>query len=111
MECISCRRADVFNRVVVNRLSDRELGLFCGDCEAETFGRLLEDPAWHQEDGCAFCDGEGRFVLPALECLVERDDDTSLLEYSAPEATVALCGSHLEELVHPETTIRSPVEV
>lgn len=111
MECITCRRDDVFNRVVVNRLSGGEIGLFCEACEAETFGGLLERPAWHQANGCAFCDGDGRFALPALECLVRHDDGSSQLEYPPLEGSVKLCGEHVEELVHPETPVRSPLEV
>lgn len=109
MECITCRRADVFNRVVVNQLSDRELGLFCEDCESETFGGLLTHPEWHQPHGCAFCDGAGRFALPILECLVQRDDDAPQLEYSTLEGAVTLCRHHVEQLLHPETEIRSPI--
>lgn len=111
MECITCRRTDVFNRVVVNQLSKRELGLFCEDCEFETFGGLLERPAWHQSHGCAFCDGDGRFALPALECLVQREEGTPQLEYSTLKDTVKLCRDHVEELAHPESAIGAPLEV
>lgn len=110
MECITCRRDDVFNRVVVNELSDRELGLFCADCESTTFGGLLDHPEWHQAHGCAFCDGAGRFALPTLECIVKPDGAEPQLEYATDEETVALCRDHIEELLHPETTIRSPLE-
>lgn len=110
MECITCRRDDVFNRVVVNQLADRELGLFCADCESTTFGGLLDRPEWHQAHGCAFCDGAGRYALPTLECLVQSDGASPQLEYAAGEETVALCRDHLEELLHPETRIGSPVE-
>lgn len=111
MECISCGRADVLNRVVVNQLTRHEHGLFCADCEAEQFGELLSKPAWHRDNGCAFCDGDGRFALPSLECLIERDDGSPrLVEHDPLEESVRLCETHVEELLPPESTIARTIE-
>ena len=111
MECISCNGSDVLNRAVVNQLTRHEHGLFCEDCEREHFGGLLDDAAWHQENGCAFCDGDGRFVLPELDCVIEYDDGTpSLLEYDSLRDAVRLCEDHVEELVHSEKTITRKIE-
>jgi hypothetical protein len=111
MECISCGRTDVLNRVVVNQLTRGEHGLLCADCEAEQFGAMLSEPAWHQDHGCAFCDGDGRFALPELDCLIERDDGSPrLLEHAPLEGAVPLCEAHVEELLPPESTITRRIE-
>lgn len=112
MECIRCGTYGELNRVVVNQLTGRERGLLCEDCEAETFGRLLENPAWHQEHGCAFCDGDGRFVLPELDCLIEYDDADAppLVEYGDAAEAVRFCEAHLEELLPDEQSLTARVE-
>lgn len=110
MDCISCRRTDVFNRVVVDRRTGGPCGLFCEDCESETFGGLLADPTWHREDGCAFCERDAQFELPALDCLVQRDGEDPTLEYADRAETVALCGAHLDVLRTPEAHAGSPLE-
>lgn len=111
MECISCNRSEVPNRVVVNQLTRHEHGLFCEACETEVFGELLTNAAWLQDNGCSFCDNNGRFALPELECLIEYSDDTPpLLEYGPLEGAVRLCEEHVEELVHPERTIKRKIE-
>lgn len=109
MECISCNESDVLNRVVVNQLTSAEHGAFCAGCEERTFGELLTNRNWHQEHGCAFCDRDGRFALPELDCVVERDDGTvRSVEYGPIREAVRLCERHLEELLHPEAaTIRT----
>lgn len=111
MKCIRCGKTDVLNRAVVDQLTRHEHGLFCTDCEADVFGELLENPVWHQDHGCAFCDSNGRFALPSLECVIERDDGTpQLLEYGDLEEAVRLCEAHLEELADAEETIRRTIE-
>lgn len=99
MECITCGRDDAFNRVVVNQVARRDIGLFCEDCEREQFGSLLEETDWHHDNGCAFCGGNGKFALPPLECLIETDDgDVRHLEYDTLFDSVQLCGAHLDLL-------------
>lgn len=100
MECVSCEQTDVFNRVIRNQVRGDDLGLFCAECETDIFGNLLEDSTWHQENGCAFCDGDGKYQLPKLECLIETEDgEPQVLEYSTFDYTVCLCQSHLKELL------------
>lgn len=105
MECVSCNESDVFNRVIRNQVRGEEIGLFCDDCESETFGELLDEPAWHQENGCAFCDGAGKYQLPKMECLIETDGgEPRVLEFTTFEYTVTICRSHLDELLpHDES--------
>ena len=111
MECISCSRSEVMNRAVVNQLTRHEHGLFCDACETERFGELLEDPVWHQDNGCAFCDSDGRFALPKVDCIIEYTDETPpSLEYESLDTSVRLCETHVEELVHPEKTIKRKIE-
>lgn len=106
MECVKCKRSGEFNRVVVNQLSKRELGLFCEDCEQETFGELLQDSNWHNDNGCAFCDGDGKFTLPTLECLIEADDGSVRhVEYETLFDPVQLCERHLGTLLPPERSV------
>lgn len=106
MECISCEQADVFNRVVRNQVRGENLGLFCEDCEAEAFGNLLENDSWHQDNGCAFCDGPGKYQLPKLECLIESESGTSdVIEFTTFEYTVCLCKTHLQELLPRDTLL------
>jgi uncharacterized protein with NAD-binding domain and iron-sulfur cluster len=100
MECLCCNNQDVFNRVVRNQLNGEELGLFCKECEQDTFGSLLNDETWHQDHGCAFCDGSGKYQLPKLECLIESENGDAIdIEYTTFEYTVAICESHLAELL------------
>lgn len=103
MECIRCGDGDAFNRVVVNQVSKHELGLFCGPCEDHLFGRLLSEPAWHQEHGCAFCDRDGPYALPPLECLVEDDGSPRLLEYGSLNGAVHICERHLDVVATTES--------
>lgn len=111
MECISCGRSDVLNRIVVNQLTRHEHGLFCTDCERAQFGELLSNTTWHQEHGCAFCDRDGRFALPELDCLIERDDGSArLVEHGPLDDAVRLCERHVEELLPPETSITRKIE-
>jgi hypothetical protein len=111
MECISCNDSDVLNRVVVNQLSRAEHGAFCAACEERRFGELLATRSWHQDHGCAFCDRDGRFALPKLDCVIERDDGTvQSAEYGSLQEAVRLCEEHLEELLHPETSITRTIE-
>lgn len=111
MECISCNESDVLNRVVVNQLTRHEHGLFCADCEAERFGSLLSDSAWHQEHGCAFCDSDGRFALPELDCVIEGDDgSTRLVEHGPLRDAVRLCERHVEELLPADQSITRTIE-
>jgi hypothetical protein len=111
MDCISCNESEVLNRAVVNQLTRHAHGLFCEACETERFGELLERSAWHQDNGCAFCDRNGRFALPRLDCVIEHGDDTPpYLEYESLEQSVRLCEAHVEELVHPEKTIKRTIE-
>jgi hypothetical protein len=106
MECISCEQADVFNRVVRNQIRGENLGLFCEECEAEAFGNLLENATWHQDNGCAFCDGTGKYQLPKLECLIESETGEPIdLEFSTFEYTVCLCRTHLKELLPSDTIL------
>lgn len=100
MDCISCTDDGAFNRVLVNRLTGEELGLYCADCEAETFGAVLDDTTWHQENGCSFCDGAGKYLLPQLDCLIEGDDgDARLVEYMTIDEDVSLCAGHVDRLL------------
>lgn len=106
MECISCEQADVFNRVVRNQVRGENLGLFCEDCEAEAFGELLETESWHQDNGCAFCDGAGKYQLPKLECLIESETgEPRIIEFSTFEYTASLCKAHLQELLPRDTIL------
>ena len=105
MECINCKNDDSFNRVVVHQVSGEKVGCYCESCESEAFGELLDDPAWHQDHGCAFCDGAGTYKLPTLECVIENDDGSiRFLEYASVGETVTICEDHLQELLPPEDT-------
>ncbi len=100
MECLSCTEPGVVNRVLVNRLTGEEVGLYCEDCEAEAFGGVLGDPDWHQDNGCAFCDGAGTYLLPEVDCLIEDDDGSPrLVEYLTIEGSVSLCPDHVDRLL------------
>jgi hypothetical protein len=100
MDCISCTDSGVVNRVLVNRLTGEEVGLYCEGCEAETFGRVLGDQEWHQDNGCAFCDGSGTYLLPRVDCLIEADDGSPrLVEYLTIEGSVSLCPDHVDRLL------------
>lgn len=106
MECISCDDPGAFNRVVVNQVSGRELALFCESCEADAFGSLLDEPAFHQDRGCAFCDGSGQYVVPELDCLILDDGgDLRAVEYTVDDDTVALCADHLAELIPDDVSL------
>lgn len=109
MDCISCGEDGVFNRVVVNQVSNTELGLYCEACESEQFGSLLSDPMWHQSHGCAFCDEPGKYSLPNLECLIESDTgDARIIEYTIHEHTVTICEQHLAALM-PDDALQNVV--
>lgn len=111
MDCISCGNSDVLNRVVVNQLTRHEHGLFCADCEGTQFGTLLSNAAWHQEHGCAFCERDGRFALPEIDCLIERDDGTPRhVEHGPLQDAVRLCERHVEELLDAEHSITRKIE-
>jgi len=100
MDCLSCPDPGVVNRVLVNRLTGEEVGLYCEDCEAEAFGGVLGDPAWHQDNGCAFCEGSGTYLLPRVDCLIEADDGSPrLVEYLTIEGSISLCPAHVDRLL------------
>lgn len=106
MECISCEAHEVFNRVIINRLTGEEIGVYCEDCEFKDFGEMLEDPSWHQENGCAFCENSGRYKLPKLDCLIENDDGSPrLLEYMHFDYTITLCSNHTEKLLAEDLSL------
>jgi len=110
MQCVSCHEEEVLNRIVVNHRSRQKHGLFCQDCESNLFGKLLDNPTWHQQHGCAFCDGDGRFALPAVDCIIEDNSGAiQQIEYEDLNRAVCLCFQHVEELLHEETTIRQRV--
>lgn len=98
MECISCQSHEAFNRVVVNRLTGHSYGGYCKSCETEKFGELLDDSAWHQDNGCAFCDNSGKYKLHKLDCLIEKDGDTNALEFLSRDGSIALCSGHTRRL-------------
>jgi hypothetical protein len=120
MECLSCTDPGVVNRVLVNRLTGEEVGLYCEDCEAAAFGGVLGDPDWHQDNGCAFCEGSGTYLLPRVDCLIEDDGSPRLVEYLTIEGAVSLCPDHvdrllpddvrLEDLEADERDVLQPVE-
>lgn len=106
MDCIDCGKSNAFNRVIVNRVSQQQIGLYCENCESDNFGTILDNPTWHQDHGCAFCDNAGTYKLPKLDCLIENDDgSTRHIEYMMFDDTVAICESHLKELVPHQTVI------
>lgn len=103
MECLKCGGTDGFDRVVVNQVSGRELGLVCERCEEAQFGTLLADPAFHADNGCAFCDGDGKFALPLLECLIEHPDGSArVVEYDTLFDAVQFCDRHLDRFLDLE---------
>lgn len=111
MKCAKCDKSNVLNRVIVNQLTGHEHGLFCEACEADVFGELLENPAWHQKHGCAFCDNDGRFALPRLDCLIEHGDGSPRhTEHEPIENAVRLCEHHVDELLPPDKTIKRKIE-
>lgn len=100
MECTKCENPEAFNRVIINQLTGEELGVFCSDCESTSFGEILDNPHWHQQNGCAFCENPGKFKLPELDCLIESEDGTlSTLEYITLDETVALCTAHIRDIL------------
>lgn len=107
MDCLGCSDGDVYNRVIVNQVTSDEIGLFCERCETEHFGDLLDKPIWHQDHGCAFCDNPGTYILPHLECLIERDDGSiEYIEYDELGDDVAICEMHLRELIPNEEVVK-----
>ena len=105
MECIGCGKKGAFNRIIVNQVSGDEIALYCEDCERENFGNLLDNPSWHQEHGCAFCDNPGTYKLPEVDCLIVSEDGSIQdCEYLLFDDVVAICESHLRELI-PENTV------
>lgn len=100
MDCIGCGEGDVYNRVIVNQVSSEEVALFCEGCESKNFGDLLDNPSWHQENGCAFCDNAGTYKMPHVECLIEANDGSiEYVEYAQLSDDVAICEMHLRELI------------
>jgi hypothetical protein len=90
-------------------VSRQEIGLYCEACENRDFGNLLEKPSWHQDNGCAFCDNPGTYKLPQLDCLIEDDGIRQYIEYMIFDDTIAICESHLKELLPRNTVIEDLV--
>ena len=103
MECTKCGSQEAFNRAVINQLTGQELGFYCKGCETEQFGEILDDYTWHRNNGCAFCDNAGKYKLPKLDCIIERDNGAiDHIEYLLNEYTVSLCPKHTSQLFDEE---------
>ena len=106
MECISCGSDEVFNRAIINQLSGEGIGFYCEDCESKEFGGLLDNEKWHQENGCAFCENSGKYKLPKLDCVIERDNGSiRVIEYQRYEYKITLCSDHTETVLGDETSL------
>jgi hypothetical protein len=100
MECVGCRSGSDPDRIVIDILTDGEVGLLCDHCIDTTFREVFNDPVWHQDSGCSVCAETPQYYLPLISCLIEFEDDrSSEVEYSITESTVRLCSGHLEDII------------
>lgn len=100
MECLTCDRNGVLERVAVDILTGTELGGFCDAC-LDTDGDLVfGEDIWHADAGCAVCSDDPHYQLPRIDCVIQYSDDRQdEVEYGITERTVQLCAAHLENLL------------
>lgn len=104
MKCVACENRSSYNRAVVELVNERELGALCPECEAEYFGRGLENGEW-TDDVCALCERDGFYVLPQWRAyVVEKNGERiSRSEYSLEPPSPRLCDTHFDQITGAES--------
>jgi len=108
-DCIGCGAGSSRFRVVVDIDADRELGRLCRTCLTAQFGETVCRAAWRHPDGCAVCDRDAFYALPAVTlCRETRGAGyaTSRYEYAVDETTLRLCDEHLTRLSSGDRPVR-----
>lgn len=109
MNCVACGEPAGFNRVVIDLVRDQEIGGLCVGCERESFGRVLENGEWQEENSCVLCSRDGHFGLPEwhAETIETRRGLVSINEYEMTRATVRLCDEHVHTVSRDRTGMDS----
>lgn len=108
--CVRCDRPAGFNRIVVDTVTDEELGGLCRNCESETFGRVLAAAA-DDGDECLLCSRDGHNAIATWQSAPRTSDDNTIVagvEYEIAAHTPRLCDEHLTELCRRRGRARSP---
>jgi hypothetical protein len=112
MDCVSCGLPSGYNRVLIERGSDAEIGGLCIECEEHEFGDRLrwEIRAETEADGCALCARDAGFRVPEWdpEMDVAPDGTVEWTDYRVTETTPGLCDDHVEELADRDSGDEAP---
>ena len=97
--CVACGLRAGYNRAVVDTVGDGRVGGLCVRCEEAEFGRSLARCDWGGE-GCAFCERDGFYALPAWRPYSEDRGGKTVCKvgYRVDAATVRFCDEHFDRL-------------
>lgn len=100
MNCAICGLQSSYNRVVIDTVDETELGAICPGCEAENFGRTLEDGDWTDEE-CVMCNHDGFYALPKWRAYTVEVEGRKIAksDYSLEDPCPYLCDGHFTQLM------------
>lgn len=99
MECVSCELRAGYNRVVIDVVTDEQLGGFCRNCELDEFGHTLSKFV-SSDNTCLLCNRDGLYAIPAWEPYETTTDHhtTCGVEYTVRDRTPSLCDEHFSDI-------------
>lgn len=107
--CVRCDRPAGFNRVVVDTVTDEEIGGLCRNCEGVTFGKVLAAAA-DDGDECLLCSRDGHNAIAPWQSAPRTGANDTIVvgvEYQVQPHTPRLCDEHLTELCRRRTNGRA----
>lgn len=111
MNCVSCGLPSGYNRVLVERGTESELGGLCIECEERRFGDRLkwEIRAEMESEGCALCARDAEVRAPEWDPEMDVSSDGTVVwnDYRVTETTPGLCEEHFGGLTDRDTEAES----
>lgn len=112
MDCVRCGREAGYNRVVVDTVSDSELGGFCRNCEFDEFGKALDRFAGAGRQ-CAMCERDGHVAFATWTPVLRDGGErlVSAVEYDVTDRSPFLCDEHFHLISEGDATDGQPGRV
>jgi hypothetical protein len=96
MHCLNCGETAGLDRVVLDALTEVEIGGLCDPCLSTCSHPVFRDDVWRNGSGCAVCAEPVHYRLPLIDCRIQYTDGRpDEVEYSLTDATLRLCTDHL----------------